>query len=84
MQKAIEDIEMSGYPAIKSPRLNKIGQQRAAQPVAAADSGWRRADTGRSLSQAFGLATVLDYHRRAAELNPLGSEIVHTLFSCSC
>ena len=25
--------------------------------------------TGRSLSQAFGLATVLDYHRRAADLN---------------
>ena len=29
----------------------------------------RRGSTSRSLSQAFGLATVLGYHRRAAELN---------------
>ena len=31
--------------------------------------GLRRAVTSRSLSQAFGLATVRVYHRRAAELN---------------
>jgi len=42
--------------------------RRAAQPLAAADAATPRL-TGRSFSQAFGLATVLDYHRRAAELN---------------
>jgi hypothetical protein len=40
----------------------------AAEPLAAADAAAPRL-TGRSLSQAFGLAIVRGYHRRAAELN---------------
>jgi len=40
----------------------------ATQPFAAADAAAPRL-TGRSLSQAFGLASVRVYHRRAAELN---------------
>ena len=40
----------------------------AAQQLAAADAATPRL-TGRPLSQAFGLATLLGYHRRAAELN---------------
>jgi hypothetical protein len=43
-------------------------KHRAAEPFAAADSDAPRL-TGWSLSQAFGLATVLGYHRRAAEFN---------------
>jgi len=40
----------------------------AAQPIAAADAAAPRG-IGRSLSPAFGFATVRVYHRRAAELN---------------
>jgi len=44
---------------------NKV---KAAQPFAAADAATPRL-TSRHLSQAFGLANILGYHRRAAELN---------------
>jgi hypothetical protein len=56
-----------GYPHCLKI-CNTRYQSNAAQQIAAADAAASRL-TGRSLSQAFGLANVLGYHRRAAELN---------------
>jgi len=69
--------QVTAFPAAKWGRTAFFGYRRDqlwgaarvfTQALAAADAATPRL-TGRSFSQAFGLATVLDYHRRAAELN---------------